>query len=235
MQRAPSNFFGSYKKEQVRKIHIFRALPFYRTRKIPIDEGFPGGIPKGNLGARYADHPTRATPVLAHHITFSPNCTWRWSCTAVVTSPKPALPKPVFGLLKCGVLVKLNDSIRSSTAKRSVTGNLRNSEKSRFTKPGPASTLRPRLPNVAGAGAENFVTSKYFSPLPTRAKISGCPARFGRLLLPGAFNVVALKVKFNGSPVCAVKMPLHCQSPSSQRPAPAFNHRPRGPKGNSQM
>src|SRR5262249_39058320 len=102
----------------------------------------------------------------------------------------------------------------------SVTGNLRKSEKSRFIKPGPPSTLRPRLPNVAGAGTENFVTSKYFSPRPTRPKISGWPIRLGLLLLPGAFNVVTLKVKFNGSPVCAVKMRLHGQSPKSRGAAP---------------
>src|SRR5712692_5585842 len=152
---------------------------------------------------------------------------------AVVTSPKPAVPKVEFGLLKCGEFVKLNDSIRSSVVNRSVRGNFRKMEKSRFTRPGPVRMLRPTLPKVAEGGAENFVTSNHFSPRPTAPKISGVPLTFGRLPLPGAFRVVALKVMFNGSPVWAVRIPLSCQSPRIQRPGPERSQRPRDPKGSS--
>src|SRR5260370_11060897 len=62
-------------------------------------------------------------------------------------TPKPAEPNAAPGLPKF-----VKNSPRNSVAIRSVTRNLRNSEKSRFTIPGPRMMPAPALPNVYAAG-----------------------------------------------------------------------------------
>jgi hypothetical protein len=50
------------------------------------------------------------------------------------------------GLLKCGVLVKLNASARNCCRSRYLIGKLRKIAMSEFTVPGPRRMLRPLVP-----------------------------------------------------------------------------------------
>jgi hypothetical protein len=58
----------------------------------------------------------------------------------------PAVLRPLFGTLNCGVLNTLKNSDRNCSFTRSVTWKFLNSEKSRFFAPGPSRTPTPELP-----------------------------------------------------------------------------------------
>src|SRR5918999_5473748 len=94
---------------------------------------------------------------------------------------------------------------------------LRNAEKSRFHTDGPRKALRPELPHCRPLGCEKTDGSRNFSSGP------GLPRRFASpfwLMLtnpaPGASRVGLLPPMENGVPEKAEKMPLTCQSFSTQ-------------------
>src|SRR4051794_4728894 len=66
---------------------------------------------------------------------------------APVIWPKVELEMPVSGLFHCGVLIACSASARNCSFHRSVIRKLRNSDASRFQKPGPSIGFQPRLPN----------------------------------------------------------------------------------------
>src|SRR5439155_19017350 len=66
---------------------------------------------------------------------------------------------PVLGLLKCGVLKKLNASARNCNSSPSVSLKCRNKPKSRFTTPGPRRRFRPEVPYRTPVTAANAVGS----------------------------------------------------------------------------
>src|SRR5437870_13882751 len=83
-----------------------------------------------------------------------------------VICPKFASPKVFPGLSKCGVLEKLNDSIRNRTCQRSVMRNSRNSPKSQLARPGPRRKLYPVFPKRPCAGGAKAVGSNNGLPRP---------------------------------------------------------------------
>src|SRR2546425_11658018 len=63
------------------------------------------------------------------------------------------------GMSKCGVLVKLNDSARNWSFKRSLIENSRNKPKSQLPMPGPRNALKPVVPKRLWVTSANAVGS----------------------------------------------------------------------------
>src|SRR5690242_15403024 len=153
------------------------------------------------------------------------------SFAADVIIPNVDVPNVVPGLLKCGVLVRLKASARNSIDVFSVSGIIRKSEASRFTRSGPVSMLRPTLPKLVPLGAENGVTSNQGVPALKWPYVSTGPLTFGRLLMKGAFRPALLYWKLSGLPVCAVMTPFTCHPPATQAIGPLRSQWPPFPKG----
>src|SRR6266446_4259358 len=90
-------------------------------------------------------------------MTFVPNCMVRFP-PAPVIYPNVLLLMLVSGLFQAGVLTVLKLSPRNCRDSRSPILNERNTDRSIFHEPGPASALRPRFPKLKLPGcAKQFV------------------------------------------------------------------------------
>src|SRR5215813_10916174 len=141
------------------------------------------------------------------------------------------------GLLKCGVLVKLNDSARNWTLYLSLNLNSRKRPKSHWRTPGPRRIFQPAVPKRASVTGLKARGSKYGCPLPCPPSISTFGfTRSARCELPGAFSEVPEEVTLNGLPLYTLIRLLTCQPPTiADTTPPLLNHRLPLPKGSSRI
>src|SRR5436853_186248 len=120
-------------------------------------------------------------------------------------------PMAEFGSPKFGWFVRLNDSARNCSLKRSEKLKSRMMLKSRSTKPGPRRISRPEFPKQIQVGTTNADVSNQCVRL--RASDGTLPSamRFGRAVVAVPEGSV-LEVTVNGWPPCAEKMVEICQS-----------------------
>src|SRR5262245_59451756 len=103
-----------------------------------------------------------------------------------------------FGRSNCAMLNRLKHSARNCSCLLSLIRNSLNTEKSKFTRPGPYKMFRPELPYVNGAGVANADVSNHRSTVGFDNVPS--PTRSGRLPVP-VLTVGALSVGVYGKPV----------------------------------
>src|SRR5713226_9749904 len=127
-------------------------------------------------------------------MTFVPSCMVRFP-PAPVMYPNVLLLMFVSGLFQLGVLTVLKLSPRNCMDNRSPILNERNTDRSMFHEPGPASAFRPRLPKVRLAGcpkqlvvmlAVQTVGSNQGARVPFPLGVAIEPKWFSVLLFPGA-------------------------------------------------
>src|SRR5438270_6510501 len=89
-----------------------------------------------------------------YQMIFVPSCTVRFP-PAPVMKPNVLLLMFVSGLFQLGVFTTEKLSPRSCSESRSVTLNVRNTERLMSQDPGPLITMGPRFPNCRAAGWPN--------------------------------------------------------------------------------
>src|SRR6476661_3912457 len=102
------------------------------------------------------------------------------------------------GFANFGVLVMLVPSTRTSALCLFASGNVRNTEKSRFQPPGPRNWLRRLVPKHTHVGCSHASGSKYTPSAPILPTFVTGPTRLAVCVLFGVLSVVPSAVTVNG-------------------------------------
>ncbi len=130
---------------------------------------------------------------------------------------KSALVIDEVGFAKFALLVTLVASTLSSILCLFTSGNVRNTEKSRFQPPGPRNWFSRLFPKQTHVGWAQAAGSKYTPSAPILPTFVTGPTRSAVCVLFGVLRVVASAVTVNGVPLNAWKTPFTCQLFMSDR------------------
>src|ERR1017187_6056304 len=134
--------------------------------------------------------------------------------------PKVDAVSEPFGLLNCGVLVKLKVSARSSTLARSPILKLLNSDRFSANNPGPLMMLRPVVPKLTPVGWEKLAVANQGLPVLMPCKIWTGATWLAVWVSPGVLRLLPLAVMLNGVPVNKVRTPERRQLPRTHAAGP---------------